>query len=146
MEDTSSVSPTSAVPGSAVPQMHFGKIDDLISRVAVAIDGARNSLFSEQHEEGNWCGELEADATLEADYIVLHVLLGTGNPERLAKKARFILEHQNVDGGWGIYFRGPSNVSASVKCYFSLKLAGSSAEHPYLFRARKKILEMGGVT
>ena len=43
MEDTSSVSPS-----SALPQMRFGKIDDLISRVVVAIDGARNSLFSEQ--------------------------------------------------------------------------------------------------
>ena len=73
--------------------MRFGKIDDLISRVAAAIDGARNCLFSEQHEEGYWCGELEADATLEADYIILHVLLGTGNPERMAKAARYILQH-----------------------------------------------------
>ena len=141
MEDTSSsLSPASA------PQMRFGKIDDLTSRVAAAIDGARNCLFSEQHEEGYWCGELEADATLEADYIVLHVLLGTGNPERMAKAARYILQHQNEDGGWGIYFRGPSNISASVKCYFGLKLAGYAAEHPDLVRARKKILEMGGVT
>ena len=53
--------------------MRFGKIDDLISRVAAAIDGARNFLFSEQHEEGYWCGELEADTTLESDYILLHV-------------------------------------------------------------------------
>ena len=83
--------------------MRFGKIDDLISRVAAAIDGARNCLFSEQHEEGYWCGELEADATLEADYIILHTLLGTGNPERLAKAARYILQHQNEDGGWSIY-------------------------------------------
>ena len=82
MEDTSPLSPA-----SAVPQMRFGKIDDLISRVAAAIDGARSSLFSEQHEEGYWCGELEADATLEADYIILHVLLGTGNPERMMRRS-----------------------------------------------------------
>ena len=141
MEDTSPLSSA-----SAVPQMRLGRIDDLISRVAAAIDGARNNLFSEQHEEGYWCGELEADATLEADYIVLHVLLGTGNPERLAKAARYILEHQNEDGGWGIYYQGPSNISASVKCYFGLKLAGYTVDHPDLVRARKKILEMGGVT
>jgi squalene-hopene/tetraprenyl-beta-curcumene cyclase len=141
MEDTPSLSPA-----SAAPQMRFGKIDDLISRVAVAIDGARNNLFSEQHEEGYWCGELEADATLEADYIVLHVLLGTGSPERLAKAARYILQHQNEDGGWGTYFQGPSIISASVKCYFGLKLTGYAADHPDLVRARKKILEMGGVT
>ena len=41
---------------------------------------------------------------------------------------------------------GPSNISASVKCYFGLKLAGYAADHPELVRARKKILEMGGVT
>src|ERR1700686_5598811 len=110
--------------------MRFGNNDDLSSRVAAAIDGARNSLFSEQHEEGYWCGELEADATLEADYIVLHVLLGTGSPERLAKAARYILQHQNEDGGWGTYFQGPSNISASVKCYFGFNLTGYAAGHP----------------
>ena len=99
--------PFATQPASAVPQMLFGKIDDLVSRVAVAIDGARNCLFSEQHEEGYWCGELEADTTLEADYIVLHVLLGTGTPERMAKAARYILQHQNEDGGWSIYPDGP---------------------------------------
>ena len=109
---------------SALPPMRFGKIDDLASRVAAAIDGARNCLFSEQHEEGYWCGELEADTSLESDYIVLHTLLGTGDARRFQKAARHILQHQNEDGGWSIYADGPSNVSVSVKAYFGLKLAG----------------------
>ena len=54
--------------------------------------------------------------------------------------------HQNEDGGWSIYAGGPSNISASVKAYFGLKLAGYNADHPALERARKKILELGGVT
>src|SRR6201993_736537 len=81
------------------PQLRFGKIEGLDSHVSAAIAAARDCLFSEQHEEGYWCGELEADTTLEADYIILHVLLGTGNPERMAKAARYILQHQNEDGG-----------------------------------------------
>jgi squalene-hopene/tetraprenyl-beta-curcumene cyclase len=132
-------------PASA-PQMRFGKIDDLGSRVAVAVDAARKFLFSEQREEGYWCGELEADSTLESDYILLHTLLGTGNAARFEKAARYVLNHQNEDGGWGIYAAGPSNISASVKAYFGLKLAGFSADHPAMARARQKILEMGGVT
>jgi squalene-hopene/tetraprenyl-beta-curcumene cyclase len=131
---------------SSVPQLRFGKIDDLSSRVAAAIDGARNRLFSQQHAEGYWCGELEADSTLEADYIVLHSLLGTGSQERFEKAARWILQHQNADGGWPIYPDGPSNISASVKSYFGLKLAGYKADHPALAKAREKILTMGGVT
>jgi squalene-hopene/tetraprenyl-beta-curcumene cyclase len=136
---------SSPLRASAPPQLRFGKIDDLASRVSVALDGARKRLFALQHEEGYWCGELEADTTLESDYILLHALLGTGNPERFEKAARYILERQNEDGGWGIYAGGPSNISASVKAYFGLKLAGYRAEHPALARARKKILEMGGV-
>ena len=113
---------------ASAPQMRFGKIDDLMSRVAVGIDGARKFLFSQQHEEGYWCGELEADTTLESDYILLHTLFGTGNQQRFDKAARYILNHQNADGGWGIYAGGPSNISASVKAYFGLKLAGAYAE------------------
>ncbi|HEV2731629.1 MAG TPA: squalene--hopene cyclase, partial [Terriglobales bacterium] len=141
MDDISPASPT-----SAIPQLRFGKINDLSSRVAAAIGGARNHLFSQQHEDGFWCGELEADTTLESDYILLHTLLGTGDPDRFQKAARYILQHQNQDGGWPIYAAGPSNVSASVKAYFGLKLAGYTADHPALVRARRKILELGGVT
>jgi len=131
---------------SAVPQIRFGKIDDLASRVAVAIDGARNRLFSQQTEEGYWCGELEADVTLESDYLVLHTLLGTGTAERFQKAANYILQHQNEEGGWSTYPGAPSNLSVSVKAYFGLKLAGYKADHPALVKARKKILELGGVT
>ncbi len=136
---------SSPLRASAAPQLRFGKIDDLASRVSAALDGARKRLFALQHEDGYWCGELEADTTLESDYILLHALLGTGNPERFEKAARYILEHQNEDGGWSIYAGGPSNISASVKAYFGLKLAGYTADHPALARARKKILAMGGV-
>src|SRR5215469_14387199 len=128
------------------PQLRFGKIEELASHVGAAIAAARKYLFSQQHEDGYWCGELEADTTLESDYILLHTLLGTGSDERFQKAANWILRHQNEDGGWSIYAGGPSNLSASVKAYFGLKLAGYTADHPALERARKKILEMGGVT
>src|SRR5215813_14092962 len=142
MEESSPASFTK----SAVPQLRFGKIDDLSSRVAASVDAARKCLLTLQHKEGYWSGELEADTTLESDYVLLHTLLGTGKQERFDKCANYILRHQNEDGGWPIFNGGPSNVSASVKAYFSLKLAGYTLEHPALQRARKKILELGGVT
>src|SRR5713101_7668334 len=138
--------PSSTVAASSAPQLRFGKIDDLASCVAAAIDGARNWLLSQQHEDGYWCGELEADSTLESDYILMHTLLGTSKQERFQKCANYILRHQNEDGGWPIYNGGPSNITASVKAYFSLKLAGYQPDHPVLDRARKKILDLGGVT
>src|SRR5271165_7380266 len=94
---------------ASAPQLRFGKIDGLASRVAAAVGAARKLLFSAQHEEGYWCGELEADTTLESDYILLHTLLSTGTQERFDKAARHILNHQNHDGGWSTYAAGPSN-------------------------------------
>ncbi len=141
MEETSS-SPLA----KAGLQLHFGKIADLGSRVAAAIEGTRRCLFSQQHREGYWCGELVGDASLQGDYILLHTLLGSVNPERFQKAANHILQNQNEDGGWSIYPGGPSNLPVSVKAYFGLKLAGYLADNPALKRARKKILELGGVT
>jgi squalene-hopene/tetraprenyl-beta-curcumene cyclase len=127
--------------------MRFGKLDDVKARVAAAIDASRKYLFSLQDaEEGYWCGELGADTTLESDYILLHRLLGTENPVRTQKCANEILSHQNADGGWPIYNGGPSNISASVKAYFALKMAGYNPDHRALAMARERILAMGGVT
>src|SRR5271166_1856118 len=128
-------------------EMRFGKLDDIRARVAAAIDASRKYLFSLQHpEEGYWSGELGADTTLESDYILLHRLLGTEDPSRTQKCANEILSHQNDDGGWPIYNGGPSNISASVKAYFALKMAGYGPEHRALSKARERILAMGGVT
>jgi len=80
MENSSPDSNIVSVPLGSNPQLRFGKIEELGSRVGAAIAAARKYLFSQQHEDGYWCGELEADTTLESDYILLHTLLGTGDP------------------------------------------------------------------
>jgi squalene-hopene/tetraprenyl-beta-curcumene cyclase len=132
--------------GAQPAQMLFGKIEDMLGHVAVGIEKARAYLFAQQHKDGYWCGELEADTTLESDYIAIHTLLGTGNRSRMERAVPEILRHQNADGGWPIYAGGPSNISASVKAYFALKLMGYTTGHPVMECARKKILELGGAT
>src|SRR5229473_125154 len=124
----------------------FGRIDAGLDQVESSVVRARDFLFSTQHPDGYWCGELEADTTLESDYIAVHTLLGTGNRRRMEMAVPEILRHQNEDGGWPIYGGGPSNISASVKAYFALKLMGHKADHPVLEHARVRILAMGGVT
>jgi squalene-hopene/tetraprenyl-beta-curcumene cyclase len=132
--------------GSAAPQLRLGKLQDLSGRVLDAMHRAQNHLFGNQHPEGYWCGELEADSTLESDYIMVHHLLGTGDERKLRKAAITILNCQLPDGGWPIFDGGPSNVSATVKAYFALKLEGYSAEHPALVSARERIEALGGIT
>jgi squalene-hopene/tetraprenyl-beta-curcumene cyclase len=116
-----------------------------LSQVAAAVSRGADRLLGQQHPDGYWCGELEADSMLESDYIFMHTLLGTDDRGKMERAVNEILRHQNADGGWSIYPNGPSNISLSVKAYFALKLMGWSAEHPVLERARKLILALGGV-
>ena len=116
-----------------------------LEHVIAGIERAKKWLFGLQHAEGYWSGELEADSMLEADYIFLHMLFGSGEPKRMEGAVREILRHQNEDGGWSIYPNGPSNISLGVKCYFALKLMGWSKDHPVLAKARTWILANGGV-
>jgi len=102
-------------------------------------------LLGQQDEQGYWCGELEADSMLEADYIFMHTLLGTGDQGKMTRCINEILRHQNEDGGWSLYPGGPSNVNYGVKCYLALKLMGWKADHPLLVKARENVLSLGGV-
>jgi squalene-hopene/tetraprenyl-beta-curcumene cyclase len=123
----------------------FGRIDAGLDQVEDSIARSRDYVLAQQHPDGFWCGELEADSMLEADYIFAHTLLGTGDPGKLQRAMNEILRYQNTDGGWAIYPGGPSNISLSVKCYFAGKLMGFTANEPWMTRARKWILANGGV-
>jgi squalene-hopene/tetraprenyl-beta-curcumene cyclase len=126
-------------------QPRFGRMDVGLDQVAKSIKRAADWLLGEQHADGYWCGELEADVMLEADYIFMHTLLGTGDPGKMERAVNEILRHQNEDGGWSQFPGGPSNINYGVKSYFALKLMGWVAEHPLLVKAREWILANGGV-
>ncbi|MGC9157769.1 MAG: squalene--hopene cyclase [Terracidiphilus sp.] len=123
----------------------FGRIDADPADVEAAVVRAREFLLSLQHPDGYWCGELEADSMLEADYIFLHTLLESGDPGRLQRAFTEMMRYQNEDGSWSIYPGGPGNVSLSVKCYSAAKLMGVSADDPRLALCRQWVLEHGGV-
>ncbi|MEZ5363444.1 MAG: squalene--hopene cyclase [Bryobacterales bacterium] len=124
------------------------------SRLAASIHDATRFLLDCQREDGHWAGELEADTTLESDYILLQLWLhppdatGRWNPpswERVRKAARYILSKQTATGGWNIFHQGPDNISATVKAYFALKLTALPGTDIVLAKARRRILELGGV-
>ena len=102
-------------------------MDAALADVESAIHRSSDYLLSLQHPDGYWCGELEADSMLEADYIFLHTLLESGDPDRLKRACTEMMRYQKEDGSWSLYPGGPGNVSLSVKCYFSAKLMGIPA-------------------
>ena len=114
-------------------------------RVEKAVENGANYLLSVQAEEGYWLGELEADTTLESDYIYYLYVLGKADPERIAKLANYVRARQMADGGWPIYPGGPSELNATCKAYFALKLAGDSVDSPHLTKAREVVHKLGGL-
>ena len=126
---------------------------DTLRAAGVAIERGSRFLLNSQRADGHWCGELTADSTLESDFILFQLWLhspvdGVWNPETrplVEKAARSILRRQLPDGGFNIYSQGPSEVSASVKAYFALKLVGVPASSPEMVALRERILALGGI-
>src|SRR6266849_2561639 len=117
----------------------------LAERLSEAIDRGANYLLSLQASEGYWLGELEADTTLESDYIFYLHVINKARPDRIAKLANYVRRRQLQDGGWNIYFGGPSELNATIKAYVALRLAGDSANSEHLLRARTRVHELGGL-
>jgi len=110
-----------------------------------SIERGAEHLLSLQAADGYWQGELEADSTLESDYIYYLFVLGKADPVRIAKLANYVRGKQLEDGGWSIYPGGPSELNATCKAYFALKLAGEDPNSPHLAAARETIHRLGGL-
>ncbi len=121
------------------------KEQNFASRLEQAIERGASHLVSLQDARGFWQGELEADTTLESDYIYYLFVLGKAAPQRIAKLANYVRARQLSDGGWSIYPGGPSELNATCKAYFALKLAGDPPDSSHLTRAREIIHRLGGL-
>jgi squalene-hopene/tetraprenyl-beta-curcumene cyclase len=108
------------------------------------IDEAVAWLASRRSEDGHWVFELEADATIPAEYILLNHYLGDVNDEVERKLAAYLRRTQGEHGGWPLYYDGDVDLSATVKAYYALKLVGDDPDAPHMAHARAVILERGG--
>ena len=140
-----STTPRNSQTVSKSAQPRYGRMDLGLEHVAKGISKAKDWLLGQQDPAGYWCGELEADVMLEADYIYMHTLLGTGDAGKMERAINEILRHQNEDGGWSQFPGGPSDINYGVKSYLALKLMGWSPDHAVMVKARDWVLAHGGV-
>jgi squalene-hopene/tetraprenyl-beta-curcumene cyclase len=109
------------------------------------IETATQALLACQQPDGHWVFELEADATIPAEYVLLKHYLGLApDPALEAKIAAYLRRTQGAHGGWPLFHDGDFDISASVKAYFALKMIGDRADAPHMQRARKAIWAHGG--
>ena len=128
---------TAAGAGSATEVSLDGRLDRVI-------DSAKARLKALQRPDGEWSFELEADATIPSEYILLQHFLDEVEPEIERKIAAYLRANQSEHHGWPLFYGGDLDISASVKAYFALKLAGDSPDAPHMRRAREAILAHGG--
>ena len=110
-----------------------------------AVARAADALVARQRPDGHWVFELEADATIPAEYVLLRHFLGEqvdGDLE--ARIGRYLRRIQGNHDGWGLYHGGAFDISASVKAYFALKMIGDATDAPHMMRARAAIRAAGG--
>jgi squalene-hopene/tetraprenyl-beta-curcumene cyclase len=109
-----------------------------------AIEGALKGLVAEQHADGYWCYEFEADCTIPAEYILMMHFMDEIDAGLEQKIAVYLRSRQGEDGGWPHYFGGPMDLSCTVKTYFALKIAGDDSDAAHMVRAREVVLAAGG--
>ena len=119
---------------------------NLLDIVDRSVTKATRALADAQREDGHWVFELEADATIPAEYVLLRHYLGEPrNGELEAKIGRYLRRIQSAThDGWPLYHKGAFDVSATVKAYYALKMIGDPIDAPHMARARRAILAAGG--
>ncbi len=118
--------------------------DDSRQSLGAAVDTARDALLRRQRPDGHWVFELEADATIPAEYVLLEHYLDRIEPGLEDRIGVYLREVQGAHGGWPLFHGGALNISASVKAYYALKCIGDDPQAPHMVRAREAILAAGG--
>jgi squalene-hopene/tetraprenyl-beta-curcumene cyclase len=115
------------------------------AKLDASIAAAAGALHRHQQPDGHWVFELEADATIPAEYVLFRHYLGEPVDAVLEGKiAAYLRRIQGAHGGWPLFHDGTFDMSASVKAYFALKMIGDDVDAPHMVRAREAIRSRGG--
>jgi squalene-hopene/tetraprenyl-beta-curcumene cyclase len=124
-------------PGPATVLDLNAQVDQVVEEMAGRLRGAGR-------DDGHWIFELEADATIPSEYVLLRHFLGEPNEALEAGIGRYLRRIQGAHGGWPLFHEGDFDISASVKAYYALKIIGDDVDAPHMRRAREAILAHGG--
>ncbi|KAH6817300.1 cycloartenol synthase 1 [Perilla frutescens var. frutescens] len=101
-----------------------------------------------QAHDGHWPAESAGPLFFLPPLVLALYVTGAINavlsPEHHKEIIRYIHNHQNEDGGWGIHIEGHSTIFGSVLSYVTLRLLGEGPEDEVVARGRKWILDHGG--
>ncbi|KAJ4844510.1 hypothetical protein Tsubulata_006352 [Turnera subulata] len=103
-----------------------------------------------QASDGHWPAENSGVLFFLPPFVFTFYITGHLNtmfpPEYRKEIIRYIYNHQNEDGGWGLHIESHSNMFCTTFSYVCLRILDHDAENEVCARGRKWILDHGGVT
>ncbi|KAG6766616.1 hypothetical protein POTOM_027783 [Populus tomentosa] len=136
-----------------LPQIKV-KDDEDVTEEAVTTTLRRAVSFYRkiQAHDGHWPGDYGGPMFLLPGLIITLSITGALNAvlskEHQREMCRYLFNHQNRDGGWGLHIEGPSTMFGTCLNYVTLRLLGEGAEggDGEMEKGRKWILDHGGAT
>ncbi|EEB05605.1 lanosterol synthase Erg7 [Schizosaccharomyces japonicus yFS275] len=112
------------------------------------LESARNGFEffrNLQNDDGHWASPYQGPLFLIPGFVLSYYITQTPLPDGWATEiVRYLTNHTNDDGGWGIHTEGESTVFGTVMNYVVLRLLGMEADHPVAAKARHCLHGLGG--
>ena len=94
-----------------------------------------------QADDGMWCGPLETNCCMEAQWILAMKFIDFDDHKK-TKVLQYILDRQREDGSWDVYYGSEQgDINTTLECYFALRVSGFDPDEPALAKARKWLIE-----
>lgn len=114
-------------------------------------DGAK-FLCQLQDEDGHWPNDYSGPMFLTPGLIFVKYIVAEGDydkmfthcPQQRQELIRYIVNHQNEDGGWGMHTESHSTMFGSVLNYAAIRLLGEPADSDCAKKGRAWIQSRGG--
>ncbi|XP_034696602.1 cycloartenol synthase 2-like [Vitis riparia] len=138
---------------SNLPQIKVQDLEEVTEEVVMTtLRRGLNFYSTMQAHDGHWPGDYGGPMFLLPGLVITLYITGALNVvlsiEHQREMCRYLFNHQNKDGGWGLHIEGPSTMLGTVLSYVTLRLLGEGGfgVEGAMEKGRKWILDHGGAT
>ncbi|XP_059595597.1 cycloartenol synthase 2 [Vitis vinifera] len=136
-----------------LPQIKVQDLEEVTEEVVTTtLRRGLNFYSTMQAHDGHWPGDYGGPMFLLPGLVITLHITGALNVvlsiEHQHEMCRYLFNHQNEDGGWGLHIEGPSTMFGTVLSYVTLRLLGEGGfgVEGAMENGRKWILDHGGAT